>query len=270
MAGGAAEGSGAITRVLVRSPRRGDKARVSATPFHLLARLVALALPARCPGCGVSVDADGRFCGPCWGGLRFLGPPWCAGCNRPFAYDRGEGALCGSCLADPPRHRGVRAAVAYGEVARALALRLKYGGRMGTAETMAAAMARLLPPNSELLVPVPLHRWRLWSRGYNQAALIAKAVGRRGGVPVDPFALIRTRRTPPLKGMGPRARAAAVARAFVVARPAAVAGRAVVLVDDVHTSGATADACAGALLAAGAASVTVLCWARVLDGEERP
>ena len=243
---------------------------MSAPPRHLLARLVSLALPARCPGCGTSVDADGRFCAPCWSGLRFLGPPWCAGCGRPFAHDRGADALCGSCLADPPRHAGVRAAVAYGEVARALALRLKYSGRMGAAQTMAAAMARLLPGDAELLVPVPVHRWRLWSRGYNQAALIARAVGRLGAVPVDPFALVRTRWTPPLKGMGPRARAAAVSRAFAVARPEAVDGRAVVLVDDVHTSGATADACTRALLAAGARSITVLCWARVLDGEERP
>lgn len=255
---------------LCARPCPATRASVSATPPHLLARLVSLALPARCPGCGTAVDADGRFCAACWGGLRFLGRPWCAGCGRPFAHDLGAEARCGACLAEPPRHAGVRAAVAYGEVARLLALRLKYGGRMGAAETMAAAMTRLLPAGAELLVPVPLHRWRLWSRGYNQAALIARAVGRRGGVPVDPFALVRTRRTPPLKGMGPNARAAAVARAFAVGRPGAVAGRAVVLVDDVHTSGATADACTRALLAAGAASVTVLCWARVLDGEERP
>ena len=271
MAGGAAaDGSGWLTGALVRPCRCGDKGAVSAAALRLLDRIVSLALPARCPGCGTAVDADGRFCTGCWTGLRFLGPPWCAGCNRPFAHDRGIDALCGRCLADPPTHAGVRAAVAYGEVARALALRLKYGGRMGAAATMAAAMARLLPPDAELLVPVPLHCWRLWSRGYNQAALIARAVGRRSGLPVDPFALVRTRRTPPLKGMGPRARAAAVARAFAVVRPDAVAGRAVVLVDDVHTSGATADACTRALLGAGARSVTVLCWARVLDEHDLP
>ena len=233
-----------------------------------LHRLVSLALPPRCPGCGVGVDADGRFCAGCWQELRFLAPPWCAGCNEPFAFDRGAGARCAACLADPPRHAGVRAAVAYGEVARRLALRLKYGGRMGAATTMAAAMRRLVPDEADLLVPVPLHRWRLWSRGYNQAALIAEAIGRRSGVPVERFALRRTRRTPPLRGMGPRQRAATVARAFAVERDEAVRGRAVVLVDDVHTSGATADACTRVLLDAGARSVTVLCWARVLGGAQ--
>lgn len=124
-----------------------------------------LALPPRCPGCGAPVGADGRFCAPCWGALRFIGPPWCAGCGRPFDYDAGEGARCDDCRARPPRHAGVRAAVAYGPIARQLALKLKYGGRIGIAETMAALMARHLPADAELVAPVPLHRWRLWSRG---------------------------------------------------------------------------------------------------------
>lgn len=183
----------------------------------------------------------------------------------PFAFDRGEGALCGRCLDHPPRHAGVRAAVSYGEVARTLALRLKYGGRTGLAETMARPMARLVPPDAERLVPVPLHRWRLWNRGYNQAALIAQSVGRITGLPIALDALERTRATTVLRGLAGRQRRAAVARAFAVREPHDLAGRAVVLVDDVHTSGATADACTAALLRAGARSVTVLCWARVLD-----
>jgi ComF family protein len=230
-----------------------------------LHRIVSLALPPRCPGCGVSMAEDHRFCAACWRSLRFLGPPWCATCSLPFAHDRGDGVRCAACLVEPPRHGGVRAAVAYGAIARRLALRLKYGGRSGVAETMAVAMARLMPADAELLVPVPLHRWRLWSRGYNQAALIAAALARRSGVRHDPFALQRTRRTPPLREMGPRRRAAAVLGAFRAGRPEAVRGRAVVLVDDVHTSGATADACTKALLRAGATSVVVLCWARVVD-----
>lgn len=234
-----------------------------------MAMAVDLALPPRCPGCGAVTREAHRFCAACWGGLRFLGPPWCATCHAPFAYDRGEGSQCGDCLARPPRHAGIRAAVAYGDVARRVALRLKYGGRTALAETVARPMARLLPDDADLLVPVPLHRWRLWSRGFNQAALIARALSRANGMPVELFALERRRATPVLRGLGARQRAAAVKGAFAVAseNKPMLRGRRVVLVDDVHTSGATADACTAALLGAGAASVTILCWARVLNGE---
>ena len=175
--------------------------------------------------------------------------------------------MCGACHQKPPRHAGVRAAVAYGDVARTVALRLKYGGRTAFAETVARQMARLMPDGADLLVPVPLHRWRIWSRGFNQAALIARALTHATGVANDPLLLLRARATPPLRGMGARGRAKAVAGAFRVQPSAkhALKGKAVVLIDDIHTSGATSDACTRALLQAGAASVTILCWARVLD-----
>ena len=235
--------------------------------FALLHALVSIALPPRCPGCGEVVEADHRFCSRCWRGLRFLGDPACAGCGLPFDHHRGEGARCGACLADPPRHAGIRAAVAYGPVAREVALRLKYGGRLALAETIARLMLRHVPPDA-LLVPVPLHPRRIWSRGYNQAALIADAIRRRTGLAVAAEALVRTRATPPLRGLGRRQRSAAVRGAFRISGDAAVHGRAIVLVDDVHTSGATADACTAVLLRAGAASVSILCWARVLDAED--
>ncbi|WP_183983208.1 ComF family protein [Sphingomonas jinjuensis] len=232
-----------------------------------LARLGALALPPRCCGCGEPVTADHQFCASCWHRLRFLTPPWCASCNLPFDYDRGEGVCCARCLASPPRHAGVRAAVAYGDIARRLALKLKYGGRIGVAETMARLIARQVPPGIDLLVPVPLHRWRLWTRGYNQAALIAGALARRLGIAEDRAVLTRVRRTPVLRGMGPKARSRAVAGAFRVGDATRLRGRHVGLVDDVLTSGATAQACTRTLLRAGAASVTILCWARVLPGD---
>jgi ComF family protein len=237
--------------------------RPVAAPLRLAA---GWALPPRCPGCGVPVAEDHRFCASCWAGLRFLGPPWCAGCCLPMPYGFGE-ARCARCLAQPPRHAGVRAAVAYGPVARDLALKLKYGQRLGLAETMARPMARLLPEGAELLLPVPLHRWRLWRRGFNQAALIAARVSALTGVPADPRLLVRRRATSILRGMGPAQRRRAVRGAFAVEDRAAVKDRAVVLVDDVHTSGATGDACTAVLLAAGARSVTILCWARVLGDD---
>jgi len=136
--------------------------------------------------------------------------------------------------------------------------------------TIARQMRRLVPPDAELLVPVPLHRWRLWRRGFNQAALVARRLSVSSGVPAACDLLHRPRATPVLRGMGPAGRRRAVRGAFAVdpAGVARVKGRRVVLVDDIHTSGATSDACVRVLLAAGAASVTILCWARVLnDGE---
>lgn len=234
-----------------------------------LAGLIDLALPPRCPGCGEITAADHRFCTRCWSGLRFLGPPWCARCHLPFEFDRGPDATCAECMADPPIHDGVRAAVAYSEVARSVALKLKYSGRLACAETMARAMQRLMPEDAGLLVPVPLHRWRIWSRGFNQAALIARAVARATGVPCDAELLRRTRATPVLRGLGRRGRAKAVAGAFALAPGARqrIQGKTLVLVDDVHTSGATATACARVLKRGGAARVILLCWARVLDDE---
>jgi ComF family protein len=140
---------------------------------------------------------------------------------------------------------------------------------MAYAATMARAMARLMPENAGLLVPVPLHRWRIWSRGFNQAALIAATLSRASGVPADPLLLRRVKATPVLRGLGPAGRAKAVAGAFALAPEARtkLAGRVVVLVDDVHTSGATARACARLLKRGGAAKVILLCWARVLDTE---
>jgi ComF family protein len=234
-----------------------------------LALLADLALPPRCPGCGEVTPADHRFCAKCWSRLRFLGPPWCAGCQLPFDFDRGEGARCAECIAEPPPHDGVRAAVAYGEVAREVALKLKYSGRLACAQTMAQAMARLMPEDAELLVPVPLHRWRIWSRGFNQAALIATALSRTSGVATDAELLRRAKATPVLRGLGLRGRAKAVAGAFALTKDAKVklAAKTVILVDDVHTSGATAAACARVLKRGGAGKVILLCWARVLEGE---
>jgi ComF family protein len=234
-----------------------------------LRHVVDFALPPRCPACGTIVPEPNLFCLACWQSLAFLAEPCCARCGLPFAYEAAGEAECGRCLADPPPFARLRAAVAYGDTARRVALKLKYSGRPGIAETLAHFMARQLPactaPDA-LILPVPLHRWRIWKRGYNQAALIASALGRRSGLPVELDLLRRTRATPPLKGLGRRERALAVRGVFAVAREdrPRLKGRHVILVDDVFTSGATAGACARTLRRAGAASVAVLTWARVV------
>jgi len=235
---------------------------------------IAYALPPRCPGCGAIVGEDFAFCLTCWSGMTFLGEPCCARCGLPFPHEMEAGAQCGACLADPPPWDSARAVLAYGDVARTVALRLKYGRRIGLARLIARQMLRHVgavgdgaPP---LIVPVPLHRWRLWGRGFNQSALIADHLGRLTGWPVDRHGLRRVRRTQPLRGMNPAQRARAVRGAFALADGHEMQGRRVLLIDDVHTSGATAAACALVLRRGGAADVRLLCWARALPDGDAP
>ncbi|WP_093080653.1 ComF family protein [Sphingobium sp. AP50] len=226
--------------------------------------MVDYALPPRCPGCGMIVAEDFAFCLSCWGGMNFLGEPCCARCGLPFPHDMGEGAECGACMADPPAWDGARAVLAYGDVARTVALRLKYGRRIGMARLIARQMLRHVGREEAVIVPVPLHRWRLWQRGFNQSALIADHLGRMTGWRVDKRALQRVKRTAPLRGMNPAQRARTVRGAFALGPGHGLRGRRVLLIDDIHTSGATAAACAKLLKRGGVAQVHLLCWARVL------
>jgi len=239
---------------------------------RILAAIIDFALPPRCPGCGVVVREMHRFCLECWRSIHLLGDPCCIRCGIPFAYSHEgpNGEECASCITDPPKFDTLRAAVAYGDIARRVVLKLKYGRRPGVAQTLALYMERHLAgmDADALIVPVPLHRWRIWRRGYNQSALIARALGKHTQRPVALELLRRTKHTPLLRGLGRRERALAVRGAFQVTQPEKVAGRTIVLVDDVFTSGATVSACASALKAAGAMRVNILCWARVVSGED--
>jgi len=221
------------------------------------------ALPPRCAGCGTTVSEVHSFCPDCWKKMEFLGHSGCATCGMPL--EATEQKTCAACLARPPRIARTRAAVAYDELSRSLAIRLKYGRKVAIARTMARYMAPLVADgDNRLLIPVPLHRTRLWQRGFNQSALVARELSRRLGIAADPLALRRIRRTPPLKGMSPLQRRRTVAGAFRVRDRGAVAGKTVILVDDVLTTGSTADACARTLKRAGAARVELVSWARVV------
>jgi ComF family protein len=233
--------------------------------------IVDYALPPRCPGCGIIVGEDRQFCLACWSSLHFLDGPCCSRCSVPLPAALPGGPIaCGACLASPPPFEGAPAAVAYGPVARTVALRLKYGRRTGHARLMARLMARQLGALGEaghiLLVPVPLHRSRLWSRGFNQAALVADELARLTGAAHDHHLLLRVKSTASLRGKARRERERIVAGAFALAPEARAraAGRHLVLVDDVHASGATLRAAARVLARSGAARVSALTWARVV------
>jgi ComF family protein len=221
------------------------------------------ALPPRCAGCGTIVAEVHSFCPECWRSIEFLGDSGCSSCGLPLQGT--EHSTCALCLARPPRIARTRAAVAYGDLSRGLAIRLKYGRKVAIARTMAHYMAPLIdPPTDAVLVPVPLHRTRLWARGFNQSALVARELSRRLQVGSDPLALRRVRRTPPLKGMSPLQRRKTVAGAFRLGDSSAIAGRTVILIDDVLTTGSTAEACARTLKRGGAARVELVSWARVV------
>ncbi len=241
---------------------------------HATRLALDIALPTLCVACREPVDGEG-VCAECWARLSFIAPPFCPRLGIPFVYDPGPGMLSMEAIADPPAYARARAAVRYDDVARTLVHALKYQDRTDLAPAMGRWMARAgheLLNGADVLVPVPLHWRRGWSRRYNQSGALARSIERQSGVKVASEALQRVRPTQQQIGLSRSQRASNVQGAFKVAadRAADIQGRRVVLIDDVLTSGATTDACARALLRAKAASVDVLVFARVVDAPKAP
>jgi ComF family protein len=254
------------------SPRR--LGRLMGAMRAIFGLAVDVALPQLCASCREPVGSDG-LCPACWSRISFIAPPYCERLGIPFAYDPGPGVLSMEAIADPPAYRRARAAVRFDDVARALVHALKYGDRLDLAPMMGRWMAtagRSLTADADALIPVPLHWRRYWARRFNQSALLADAIAKASGVPVVLSALKRVKATPQQVGLSQSARALNVQGAFQVSASgkAAIAGRRLILVDDVITTGATIDACARALLRAGAAHVDVLAFARVVGGPRAP
>jgi ComF family protein len=243
---------------------------IRATTGRVLHGALDLVLPPRCLGCGSAVEAPGRLCAACWRTLTFLGPPQCRHCGYPLPHALPAEPLCGACAADPPGYHRARAALRYDDGSRGLILAFKHADRTDTAPAFGRWLARAgaeLLADADLIAPVPLHRWRLLKRGYNQAAVLARALARESALPLVPDLLQRRRATPSQQGLSAQARLANVTPASFRPHPwqrRRLAGRRVLLVDDVMTTGATVGACAEVLLAAGAAQVDVLTLARVV------
>mgnify|MGYP001766061194 CR=1 FL=1 len=248
-------------------------ALLASTLRHCGAALVDLVFPPVCLACRRAVETHGALCPACWGRMRFIERPFCERLGLPFAQDLGaEGLLSPEAIANPPVYARARVAVCFEDgPARSLVHRLKYHDRMEVAGPMGRWMARAgaeLLTEADCLAPVPLHRSRLFTRRFNQAAALAQAVSRQCGAPVEALALVRKKRTSPQVGLSKSQRALNLQGAFAVPedmRPR-IAGKRVVLVDDVITTGATANAAARALRRAGAADVDVLAFARVVAG----
>lgn len=263
--------------LVAHAPQPAQRARASGVWLRLkkaarraLSFAADLALPPVCPVCREPLASAGGLCARCWSKLSFIARPYCDRLGVPFAHDPGPGVLSMRAIADPPAFRRARAVARYDDIARALVHGLKYGDRLELAPTMGRWMAeagRELTAHADALIPVPLHWRRLWIRRFNQSALLAEAVSETSGLPVLHDVLRRARATPQQVGLARRERAANVQAAFRVIPDgkALIRGKRLVLIDDVLTSGATADACARALHRAGAVNVDVIVFACVVD-----
>ncbi|HVV42784.1 MAG TPA: ComF family protein [Nitrobacter sp.] len=241
---------------------------------HTTRAALDIALPTLCVACREPVAGEG-VCPECWSKLSFIEPPYCPRLGIPFVYDPGPDMLSMEAIANPPAYRRARAAVRYDDVAKVLVHALKYQDRTDLAPAMGRWMARAgreLLADADVMVPVPLHWRRGWSRRYNQSGALARIIAEQASVSVAADALRRVRPTQQQVGLSRSDRARNVQGAFKVSpdRMVQVQGRRVVLIDDVLTSGATVDACARALLRAKAAEVDVLVFARVVDTMKAP
>lgn len=231
--------------------------------------LLDAVLPPRCLGCGVVVGEPATLCAACWSKVTFLEGPACACCGLPFAHDLGPGALCGACTRARPAFERARAVFRYDEGSRGLILAFKHADRTDAVPAFTLWLQRAgaeLLDEAGIIAPVPLHRWRLLGRRYNQSALLANALAARSGRTAVPDLLLRRRATPPQGRLSAAARRRNLAGAFAV-HPrwqGSLAGRRVLLIDDVLTSGATVEEAARVLRRAGASAVDVLTLARVV------
>ncbi|WP_439271195.1 ComF family protein [Pseudochrobactrum sp. HB0163] len=231
--------------------------------------LGGLVFPALCAGCDRPVSQTGTLCGTCWRQVSFLEMPYCPVMGTPFTHDFGAQFLCAEAIADPPPFRRLRSVALHGGSVRYASVSLKYHDRLDLAPWMARWMLRAgheLLRDCDVIIPVPLHRRRLWQRRYNQAAELARALGHKSGRHYEPAALQRIKHTHQQASLSRKERQGNVAGAFVVPETERikVQGRSVLLVDDVYTTGATAKAATRALIKAGACSVDVLTFSRVL------
>lgn len=235
----------------------------------LIGRVLDVVLPPTCAGCNAIVAEPDTLCADCWGVLSFLGQPCCTACGHPFDYAVPDLTLCGPCTRDRPPYRHARAALLYNDASRDFILRFKHADKTDTAGLLAKWLALAggdVLADADVLVPVPLHWTRLWARRYNQAALLAQALGNRTGIAVSVDALVRRKRTPSQGRFGLKGRVRNVRGAFAVPpkRVRVVQGQRVVMIDDVYTTGATVKSAAKVLIRAGALSVDVLTLARVV------
>jgi ComF family protein len=227
-------------------------------------------VPPLCIVCRLPLVRHDSLCAGCWSKIDFIRPPLCDRLGLPMPFDAGGTMISALAAAEPPDYDRARAVARFDGVMRDLVHDLKFHDRHDPRRLFGRWLAETgaeLLRDADLIVPVPLTRFRLIGRRFNQSAILALEVSRLTGVPADPLALQRTRRTRPQVGLTRPQRRENVAGAFSVpaARKGRITGANLVLIDDVITTGATAGACARSLRRAGAARVDVLSLALVAD-----
>jgi ComF family protein len=242
---------------------------------EILNGIADLIFPPRCMTCGVVLKEHGTlpFCPPCTAGIHFIRSPLCSLCGTPFPDAKEGNHLCGECLVTQRPYAIARAVGLYEETLLKAIHLFKYRGRIGIGKVMGRMMAEFAGGIWDMnvfsvIIPVPLHRKRLRERGFNQAVILARQIAKQFALPLDFMTLKRAVFTAPQVGLGREDRSVNVRGAFAVRKPERVAGKTVLLVDDVSTTGSTLTECARTLLKAGADSVAVLTLAKAVSGHE--
>jgi ComF family protein len=235
---------------------------------NFLERSIDIILPPRCPISGELVLQNGTLDASVWQKLNFIEKPFCPHCGLPYQNHSQEGLLCGACLSEPPDFDLARAALYYDDGSRGLILAFKHADRTLLTPLLTQLLMRCVPPDSlthaDLIMPVPLHRWRLLKRRYNQAAELARVLSRKTDIPWNPHLLQRRRNTDSQGHKNKSQRRKNVRGAFTVSSQDKhhIKNKHIILLDDVYTTGATLNACCKTLRNAGAKHITVLTLAR--------
>ncbi len=264
-------------------------AHINSSFFHFLSgqrawrlanRAIDFVLPPRCPQSGDIVDQNGQISPQAWKNIDFIQPPFCTVCGHPFeiidtllGQERDEqisdNLTCGNCLTYPPQYDRARAVMMYNDSSRSLILMFKHGDKTLLDQSFGAMLTQAgadLFTQCDLILPVPLHRWRLLRRRYNQSALLAKKIHQLTKIPTNPFILERIHATQSQGHLNFIERTSNVKSAFFISPKNAekIAGKNIIVVDDVMTTGATANECAKILKKSGATRVDILCVAKVV------
>lgn len=254
---------------------KGEEQPAAVGPLALMlralgGRIADLVVPPVCLACQAPLAVHDALCAACWRRVSFIRAPLCDQLGIPLPYDTGGRMLSGAAMASPPPWDRARAVAGFDSVMRELIHKLKYADRHDARRLFGRWLAdagRELLADADMLIPIPLHPRRLWTRRFNQAAILCSELSRLSGVPTDPFVLARVKATPSQVGLTEVERRSNTAGAFAVTPGASarIEKKKVLIVDDVVTTGATVGACARVLRRSGAARIDVLSLAVVTN-----